>query len=131
MDAVLKCAVCGVVLTTADAEFLVTTDAGLVHRECFEGPTPPGSEVDLDDLELAAENERRRDHGEPELTITEWKSAEDLPDDGDGQLEAYAQMLGLTKVGPGHYAVDERSARASATMAREDLDTPLDPDRRI
>lgn len=39
----LKCAVCGVGLTMADADHAVATDAGPVHRECFEGPVPVGS----------------------------------------------------------------------------------------
>lgn len=72
MSEPLKCAVCAVELTTADADQLVNTDAGPVHRECFDGPVPPGSEVSIDDLELAAENERRRDHGEPEIVEDEW-----------------------------------------------------------
>lgn len=38
----LRCAECGVELTTTDAAYAVPTDAGPVHRECFEGPVPPG-----------------------------------------------------------------------------------------
>jgi hypothetical protein len=38
----MECAVCHVELTAADADDLVKTDAGPVHRECFEGPVPPG-----------------------------------------------------------------------------------------
>lgn len=41
MTTALRCAECGTELTTADADHAVATDAGPVHRECFEGPVPP------------------------------------------------------------------------------------------
>lgn len=42
MSEPLRCAECKVELTTADADDLVATDAGPVHRECYEGPVPEG-----------------------------------------------------------------------------------------
>lgn len=57
--ATLRCAVCEVELTTIDAEMAVSTDAGPVHRECFQGPVPPGS-PSADEL-LEQEEERRRE----------------------------------------------------------------------
>lgn len=108
----MKCAVCKVELTTTDADHLVKTDAGPVHRECFEGPVPPGSEVDIDELELAAENERRRDHGLPELEVADWKAA--------GEMLARARI-------PDYDKADEDMRR----LEREDLDNPLDPDLRL
>jgi hypothetical protein len=62
------CAGCGVALTTVDADHAVATDAGPVHRECFQGPVPPGSEPDPGDaLDLSDENRRRREMGDPPL----------------------------------------------------------------
>lgn len=66
-ESTAACAVCHVEMIEPDLREAVLTDAGLVHRECFEGPVPPGSEGELDALEEAAENERRADHGEPPL----------------------------------------------------------------
>lgn len=64
----LVCAECGVALTTVDADDLVATDAGPVHAECFQGPLPPGAELDAGEaLDLAAENDRRRQMGDPPL----------------------------------------------------------------
>lgn len=110
----LSCAVCGVELTTADGETLVTTDAGPVHAECFEGPVPPGTpsaeeRLVLDEYsEIEAENARRRDHGDPPLG---------------------AGFAGITIVN-GQICADDRSARGLQQMVKEDLETPLDPDRR-
>lgn len=77
---VLRCAECGVELLVADADDLVQTDAGPVHRECFEGPVPPPAKADdfLDefepliaetwtDEEIEEEEEARRDHGDVPL----------------------------------------------------------------
>lgn len=110
----LYCAECGIALSVVDADDAVKTDAGPVHRECFEGPVPPGSEADLDWLE--EENERRREMGDavivpdPYVTgpsdqfgvstegvevVTDWKSASDLPQDvdPDRQRRAYERAL--------------------------------------
>jgi len=68
----LVCAECGVALTTVEAEDLVATEAGPVHRECFQGPVPPGSALDADEaLDLAAENDRRLQMGDPPLDLEE------------------------------------------------------------
>jgi len=71
----MKCAVCEVELTTADAGDLVRTDAGPVHRECFEGPVPPPAKASdfLSEDEvwtpemIEEEEEARRGHGDVPL----------------------------------------------------------------
>lgn len=66
----LTCAVCGVELTTADADDAVKTDAGPVHRECFDGPVPPPDHADdllADACFVAEEEEARREAGDPPL----------------------------------------------------------------
>lgn len=77
----LTCAVCGVELTTADADAddAVKTDAGPVHRECFDGPVPPPAHAD--DF-LAEEEEARRDHGDPPLP-------DDAFRDDDGEIDCF------------------------------------------
>lgn len=80
MSEPLKCAECHVELTTADADDLVPTDAGPVHRECFEGPVPPPAKADdflhefeplaeetLTPEEIEEENERRAEMGDPPI----------------------------------------------------------------
>lgn len=77
-----KCAECGVEMSPRDMGERVRTDAGPVHRECFEGPVPVGGrradEVVFDEFERLAEetltpeeeeaeNERRREMGDPPL----------------------------------------------------------------
>lgn len=57
----MKCAVCHVEMTATDAEFAVPTDDGPVHRECYDGETP------MTAAQEEAENDRRRDHGDPPL----------------------------------------------------------------
>ncbi|HXI95616.1 MAG TPA: hypothetical protein VNG04_05790, partial [Candidatus Acidoferrum sp.] len=81
-------AVCEVEITVADADDLVRTDAGPVHRECFDGPVPPPATAD--------------------------------------------EVLGMEGISVvnGVICADERSARQLRELVREDLDTPLDPDRR-
>lgn len=64
-DGTLHCAECGVEMTTADAEMAISTDAGPVHRECFEGPVPPPALPD--DFDFEGEEEQRRRHGDPPL----------------------------------------------------------------
>lgn len=46
------CIECGIAILTSDADSLVKTDAGPVHRECFQGPLPPGQEPELTDDDL-------------------------------------------------------------------------------
>lgn len=62
----LTCAVCGVGMTTADAEMAVATDAGPVHQECFEGPVPPGS-TGAEAINEAEEEAARRDYNDVPL----------------------------------------------------------------
>lgn len=113
MSAPLRCAVCEVELTVADADHLVSTDAGPVHRECFEGPLPPGAELTAKDLAALdraqdeAENDRRRDHGDPPLPP---RTDEEV--DAIFEREAEAIVNGEDDDGRDHYdPEDERSAR--------------------
>lgn len=62
----LKCAECGVEMTSADADDAVRTDAGPVHRECFEGPVMP---PDLPDDLLVEEEAARRDHNDVPVAV--------------------------------------------------------------
>lgn len=79
----LKCAVCEVELTTIAADDLVPTDAGPVHRECFEGPVPPPAKANdlLSESEvwtpemIAEEEEARRDHGDVPLSWGDYPEA--------------------------------------------------------
>lgn len=99
----VKCAECHVEMTATDLEFAVPTEAGPVHRECFEGPLPPGMAIDEDTAvelaraELEAENQRREEVGDPPVDV-EWKTSADLPADASGaQLRQYAEALGMSE----------------------------------
>jgi hypothetical protein len=190
MTAPLKCIECGVELTTTDAEEAVKTDAGLCHRECFQGPVPPPDIADdiladlrEDELIDADEEEAaRRDHGDvplPALQVGRYGSLFSYtPEEGwtvngepynpneDGvhqplvgseaiittvgntttvysnadpylhpsgdlyyKAEPIGQQQGISIVN-GIICADDRSRRQLERMEREDLDTPLDPDRR-
>lgn len=75
----LICVECGGGFTTQEAlaDQVVSNDEGFHHRECVgEGPTSPVSAEELvveeragelGPIDLEAENERRRDHGDPPL----------------------------------------------------------------
>lgn len=91
----LVCAECGHDLTTADADHLVPTERGPVHRECYDGDAPaPGDFLDL----LAEEEERRREMGDPPtVTIIEPKVAHVPPGVASRQLYAYAKALCIGK----------------------------------
>lgn len=98
----LRCADCGVALTTQDALAgeVVEDDDGLHHRECFGG-----------DVAMIVE-------------------PKDPPDSDGSQAAAYAEQFGLVQVSPGVFCADEKSLADARRMVREYLDTPLDPDRR-
>jgi hypothetical protein len=94
----LKCAECHVELTVADAEEAVPTDAGPVHRECFEGPVPPPpkasdfldefeplAEETLTPEEIEAENERRSEMGDPPLPENDCFECHAEPSIGGGR----------------------------------------------
>jgi hypothetical protein len=104
----MKCAECGVEMSPRDMGERVRTDAGPVHRECFEGPVPVGGlradEVVFDEFERLAEetltpeeeeaeNDRRREMGDPPLPAAEYARLEGLDNDAEPKdcPECYAE----------------------------------------
>lgn len=101
----VKCVDCGVELTTQDALAgqIVQDDEGLHHAECAE----------------------------PDAMMIQWKVGGGRRVGRTHQAHRYADALGLIEVAPGIFAADDKSLADSDRMEREDLDTPLDPDRRV
>lgn len=135
MNEALKCAVCGVGLTVADADLAVATDAGPVHRECFEGPVPPGS-TGSEAIADAEEEAARREHNDVPLPpdgpdavfedaagdrwAIDFKLKGELDDaDGEDQAARYEAMMGKFPCTPHSVAgprpmTDEEYADAQA-----------------
>lgn len=100
------CAECKVELTPLDLGNCVSTDAGLVHRECFQGPVPAGGlsaeEIVLDHydeiIDIEAEEAARREHNDVPLTPG-WPDDPRIPltfgtaddDGGDRRVESMAR----------------------------------------
>lgn len=126
----LKCAVCHVELTTADADDLVRTDEGPVHRECFDGPVPPPAIADDVLIDADEEEAARAAHGDVPLpfdsiaelpdgsrVITELKTNQDFPEGATN--EQVARYRGLLAGARGH-AVHDQLASALAAPAISD-----------
>lgn len=91
----LCCTECGVGLTTADADGLVPTEKGPVHGNCYDGEAPGSGAADFLAL-LAEEEERRRDMGDPPVTLIEPKVGQQIPPAvASRQLRTYAVALGI------------------------------------
>lgn len=108
------CVHCGFGFTTQEALHgeVLQTDEGLIHEHC-------GDEFDV------AENERRREHGDPPVTPwseypdamirvvetgevigIDWKLATELPADGHNQAERYRSAFARARGSRFHEAME-------------------------